>query len=194
MKTNREKMLSNYRQADALRKKNEREAEEREKQRLQADTQRAMRAASYAEQRYQGIVRNTTTLPEDYISNVVSSMVFQMVRQMVEAPELHAVHDVVREFMDTVLIRTPTHNSFNRVEVFVDNDQQRPDAETTVTVRIPEYRLTKVLDKGLLKQITGKLGPVVMPDKPIYMAEMEDVRVSWKDPDDDAAPIRTRTI
>ena len=194
MKTNREKMLSNYRQADAMRKKNEREAEEREKQRLQADTQRAMRAASYAEQRYQGIVRNTTTLPEDYISNVVSSMVFQMVRQMVEAPELHAVHDVVREFMDTVLIRTPTHNSFNRVEVFVDNDQQRPDAEPTVTVRIPEYRLTKVLDKGLLKQITGKLGPVVMPDNPIYMAEMGDVRVSWKDPNDDAAPIRTRTI
>lgn len=159
------KIAQNYRTAERLRKERERaellEAEEKLKEQMRAATHRAQRA----EQSERDLRRNARVLDKSAMEHIVAHMVTKMVREMGTEPYA----EVVQEFLRRSLIRIDRYRMPMGVEVIMDNDLV--SGEPTVTVTIPEFRLTQILDDGFLEIATGGRGrgPVVMEDRPIHV-------------------------
>ena len=186
-----EKIQEKYRIAERMRKERERAEDAAREQGFKDDTRNAMRRAHSAEQQYEGVMRQTQVLPNDHLEKVVSHMLYRMVIEM--ADRAHA-GPIVAAFLEHTIIRTGEHLRHRHnpigVEVLVCNDTYEDDP--TITITIPEMRLTNILDKNLLEAVTGKRGgPVIMEDRPLYTTSLADSCISEADPD---APVSDAVV
>lgn len=174
-----DRIMKNYREADRRRKERERREREEQMDRLEAETRQAVRRANNAEGRYEDIARNTRVLPTEFMANIVGAMIRRMMESYADHP---ALDELTREFMKRVIVRIDEYRYPMGVEVVVVNDS--PTEPPTVTVTIPELRITQILDEDFVQTLTGNRGPVIQPDRPIQMARAPDVSFRYDDGED----------
>ena len=178
-----EKMQKKYREAESIRKERQRA----DARRLEDETRLAIRRAHNAEGRYDSILRNTKTLLLEFMERAVSYMVRKTLEQMVE--DRRVLDALVMRFMEDVIIRTDPYGP-SGIDIEIRNDGV--EADPVITVAIPEFRMTRVLNDLTVTDLVGRVGPVVMPDRPIHLAQTASPSITYEDPQ--AAYVEVKNI
>lgn len=168
-----DRVLKNYRLAESIRKEQERA----DARRLEEETRLAIRRAHNADGRYESLLRNTKELPAEFMERVVSYMVRKTIETMVT--ERRVLDALVHRFMEDVIIRISEYNP-GSVQVEIRNGDHTDDP--VITVSIPEFRMTRVLNDMTVTDLVGRVGPVVMPDRPIHVVQASAPTISYTDP------------
>lgn len=134
--------------------------------RLKEEVRLAMRRALNAERSTRDMQRSVRVLPKEFMEQIIARMVARMVREM----GAEAYKPLVDEFLRRTIVRFDRRYG-QGVEVMVDNRYlHEKDEVPQVTVSIPSFHITQILDEGYLESLgIGGRGITVMEDKPINM-------------------------
>jgi hypothetical protein len=184
-------MNRSYHEAARLRKRAEREEEERiraENEDLSADNERLQKRARRAEQDYYNVLDSVHVLEERETARIFS----MMIARMIEDRNYRAIAErLVESIEERLLIRVDTHRHAPGIALGIEN---RTDGDMVAfEVVFPAMRMTIMEDAKMLELTTGKRGPVIMEDRPLRVVQYNP-RAYTVDPTGPAPEVTFKTI